>query len=93
MNPTKSVSDTVHDLKRSSSLFINKNLFRGMFSWQEGYGGFSYSKSQVEDVFNYVKNQEEHHKKRTFREEYTEFLKKSQIDYNEKYLFDFFEIS
>src|SRR5450759_963397 len=71
LNPSISVSDTVHDIKRSSSLFINnEKLCTGRFSWQEGYGGFTYSRSQISDVYNYIENQESHHKKRTFREEY-----------------------
>jgi REP element-mobilizing transposase RayT len=92
MNPNVSVSDTVHDIKRASSLFINENHFcKGTFGWQDGYGAFSYSRSQIEDVYNYIKNQEAHHSKRTFREEYIDFLKKFQVDYKECYLFDFFE--
>jgi len=74
-NPTKSVSETVHDIKQNSSLFINnEKLCRGKFNWQEGYGGFTYGKSQIEDVYNYIKNQEQHHKKVTFRDEYIQFL-------------------
>jgi REP element-mobilizing transposase RayT len=90
MNPKLSVSDTVHDLKRSSALFINQNeLCRGSFAWQEGYGGFSYSKSQIKDVYNYIRDQEIHHKKKTFRDEYLDLLKKYEIEYDAKYLFDF----
>lgn len=92
MNPKISVSDTVHDLKRGSSLFINENkLIKYHFEWQEGYGGFSYSKSQIQDVYNYVRDQEIHHKKRTFREEYLDFLRKFEIEYDERFLFDFFD--
>ena len=92
LNPSVSVSDTVHDLKRSSSLFINnEKLCPCRFSWQEGYGGFTYSRSQIADVYYYIENQESHHKKRTFREEYTELLKKFEIEYEEKYLFEFFD--
>ena len=62
LNPSISVSDTVHDIKRSSSLFINNEKFCfGRFSWQEGYGGFSYGRSQIADIYNYIKNQESHH--------------------------------
>jgi REP element-mobilizing transposase RayT len=94
MNPSVSLSNTVHDLKRGSSLFINQNkLCMGQFNWQDGFGGFSYSRSQVEDVYNYILNQEVHHKAKTFKEEYIEFLQKFQIDYDQNYLFDFFEIS
>ena len=92
LNPSKSLSDTVHDIKRSSSLFINnKNYFKGKFYWQEGYAAFSYSKSQIKDVYNYILNQEEHHKIKSFREEYIEFLQKYDIEYNEKYLFNFYD--
>jgi len=91
LNPTKSVSDTVHDIKRSSSIFINENkLVQGRFSWQEGYGGFTYSRSQIDDVFRYIQNQEIHHAKRTFKEEYIENLQKFEIEYDPKYLFEFY---
>jgi REP element-mobilizing transposase RayT len=57
LNPSKSISDTVHDIKRSSSLFINNsNLCKGKFEWQEGYGGFTYSRSQLDDVYKYIEN-------------------------------------
>jgi REP element-mobilizing transposase RayT len=92
LNPSVSISDTIWELKRSSSLFINSNeWFKSKFNWQDGYGAFSYSRSQVENVFNYIKNQEMHHKKRTFRDEYIEFLEKFEIEYDKKYLFDFFD--
>ena len=92
MNPAKSISDTVHALKRRSSIHINKhNLSPAHFSWQEGYGAFSYSKSQLNDVYNYIFNQEAHHKKKSFKEEYIDFLKKFEIEYQEKFLFDFLE--
>ena len=92
MNPNLSVSETVHDLKRSSSIFINQNgLCKFNFGWQEGYGAFSYSKSQIQGKYDYIINQEIHHKKWSFREEYLELLKEFAIDYNEKYLFDFLD--
>jgi putative transposase len=92
MNPDKSVSDTVHDVKRSTSLFINQErLCMGKFSWQEGYGAFSYSRSQIDNVYKYILKQEQHHKKKTFREEYIQFLEKFDIEYDERYLFDFWE--
>jgi putative transposase len=92
MHPTVSVSDTIYHIKRGSSLFINKNkLCMGRFAWQEGYGGFTYSKSQIEDVYNYILNQEAHHKKVTFRDEYIQFLKKFEIEYDERFLFDFMD--
>ena len=92
LNPSISVSDTVHDIKRSSSLFINnEKLCPGKFSWQEGYGGFTYSRSQIADVYNYIENQEAHHKKRTFREEYIDILTKNEIEFDQQFLFDFWD--
>jgi len=92
LNPKLSISETVKELKRSSSIFINdQRFFTGKFEWQEGYGGFSYGRSQIENVYEYVKNQENHHQKRTFKEEYLEFLKKYEIEFEEQYLFEFFE--
>jgi len=90
LNPSISISDTVHDIKRNSSLFINKErLCKGKFAWQEGYGGFTYSRSQLENVYHYIQNQEKHHEKSTFKAEYVEFLKKFAIDFDEQFLFDF----
>ncbi len=92
LNPNDKISDLVGTIKKSSSAFINeKKWFRGKFHWQDGYGAFSYGKSQINDVYNYIKNQELHHKKCTFREEYIEFLKQFEIAYDDNYLFDFFE--
>ena len=92
LNPNDKISDLVGTIKKSSSTFINeKGWFRGKFHWQDGYGAFSYGKSQLDKIYNYVKNQESHHKKRSFREEYIELLKRFEIEYEEKYLFDFFE--
>jgi REP element-mobilizing transposase RayT len=88
MRPVQSLSDLMQDIKGSSSKWINdKKLVNGKFSWQEGYGAFSYSKSHLTQVCNYIEQQEEHHKKRTFTEEYREFLKKFEIDFNENYIF------
>jgi putative transposase len=92
LNPSKSISDTVHDIKRGSSLFINtEKLCDSKFSWQEGYGAFSYSKSHLDRVFTYIQNQEKHHNKSTFQEEYVQFLKKYEVAYNEQFLFDFMD--
>ena len=92
LNPSVSVSDTVHDIKRSSSLFINnEKLCPYRFSWQEGYGGFTYSRSQIADIFYYIENQESHHKKRTFREEYIDILTKNEIEFDQQFLFDFWD--
>lgn len=92
LNPNDKISDLIACIKRESSSFINeKKFFRGKFHWQDGYGAFSYSRSQLDVVYNYIANQEVHHKKRTFREEYVELLKKYEIQFDEKYLFDFIE--
>ena len=92
LNPAKSISDTVREIKRSSSIFINeKKWFKKKFNWQEGYGGFSYGKSQIDKVYNYIQNQEQHHKKQTFRNEYIAFLKKFEIEYDQQFLFKFFD--
>ncbi len=88
MRPTQSISDLLKQIKQASSIWINKKgLINGRFSWQEGYGAFSYSKSQVPFVIKYIKNQEKHHIKKTFTEEYIDFLKEFKIDYDERYVF------
>ena len=92
LKPNVTISDLVRDIKTGSAQFINdNNWIRGKFQWQEGFGAFSYSKSQIDNVINYILNQEEHHKTRTFKEEYLDFLKKFDIEYNEKYLFEWIE--
>lgn len=89
LKPSMPISDLVRDVKNNFSNFINKKGFvKGKFSWQEGFGAFSYSHSQLEQVYNYVMNQELHHHKRTFKEEYEDFLQKFAIDYNPQYLFN-----
>ena len=89
LKPVMAISDLVRDIKNNSSNFINDHrLVKGKFSWQDGYGAFSYGHSQIETVYNYILNQEKHHKKKTFREEYIKFLEKFHIQYNEKYLFE-----
>lgn len=92
MQPDKSVSDIVRDVKSNSSSFLNNNkLVNRYFNWQEGFGAFSYSKSQAPAVVEYILNQKEHHRKKTFKEEYLDFLQKFEIEYNEKYLFEFYD--
>jgi REP element-mobilizing transposase RayT len=92
LNPNDKISDLVATIKRSSSTLINQQKwFRGKFHWQDGYGAFSYSRSQLEKVYRYIENQETHHKKNCFRKEYVNLLKQFKIEYNEKYLFEFFE--
>lgn len=91
-NPKVSISDTVHDIKRSTSILINDNrLSNFQFNWQDGYGAFSYSRSHIDNVFKYIQNQEQHHKKEKFRTEYIQFLKKFDIEFEERFLFDFFD--
>jgi putative transposase len=88
MRPSQSISDLMQDIKGSSSKWINERRFlRGKFSWQEGYGAFSYSKPELPNVINYINNQIIHHKKKTFLEEYLEMLKEFEIDYDDKYIF------
>ena len=92
LQPSIAISDLVRDIKAGSSNFINdQNWIRGKFNWQEGFGAFSYSRSQIDSVIKYILNQEEHHKKFSFKEEYIDFLKKFEIEYNEKYLFNWIE--
>ena len=92
LKPSIAISDLVRDIKNNSTNFINDNKFiKGRFSWQEGYGVFSYSHSQIDNVYNYILSQEKHHARKSFREEYFEILKKHEIDYSEKYLFDWIE--
>ena len=92
LRPVMAISDLVRDIKNNSSNFIkDKGWVKGKFSWQEGYGAFSYSHSDIENVYQYILNQEAHHKEKTFREEYIDLLKKFEIEYNEKYLFDWIE--
>ena len=91
LRPSMAISDLVRDIKNNSSNFINERKFLpGKFSWQEGYGAFSYSHSHIENVYNYILNQEKHHHSKTFKEEYFEFLKEFEIEFNEKYLFDWY---
>ena len=86
------ISDLVEEIKTSSNKWINDNkLSRYKFEWQKGYGAFTHSHSQIDAIIKYVLNQEQHHKRRTFKEEYLEILKKNDIKYNDDYLFDFFD--
>ncbi|WP_410493127.1 transposase [Chryseobacterium sp. P1-3] len=88
----KAKPDLVRDIKAGSSKFINeKGWINGKFNWQEGYGAFSYSKSSVDSVIKYILNQEEHHKKKTFKEEYLDVMSKFEIEYDPKYLFEWIE--
>ena len=88
LRPAQSISDLLQDIKGGSSKWINeRKLVKGRFSWQEGYGAFSYAKSDLPNVINYINNQENHHRKMTFVEEYIELLQQFGIDYNDNYIF------
>jgi putative transposase len=89
LRPSMSISNLVRDIKNNSSNFINeKKWVKGKFSWQEGYGAFSYSHADIQKVYNYILNQEAHHKIMTFKEEYVALLNEFEIEYNDKYLFE-----
>jgi putative transposase len=90
-NPTLLISDLVRDIKASSSGFLKDKGWVKGFCWQEGYGAFTYSQSQVKAVIQYVLNQEEHHRIRTFHEEYLAFLRKFEVPYDTKYVFEFYD--
>ncbi len=93
IEPTMAVSDLVRDIKAGSSKFINEcHWIKTKFNWQGGFGAFSYSRSQIGNVIKYILNQEQHHNKRTFKEEYISFLNKFEIEYDEKYLFEFIDL-
>lgn len=88
LHPDCALSDLVRDIKAGSSKFINgKRWVPGRFSWQEGFGAFSYSRSQIGMVIRYIENQPKHHATKSFREEYVEFLEKFNVDYEERYIF------
>ena len=92
LKPSISISDLVRDIKAGSSKFINDSKWiKGKFNWQEGFGAFSYSKSNLDNVVKYILNQEERHQKKTFKNEYLDFLEKFEIEYDSKYLFDWVE--
>jgi putative transposase len=92
LKPAMRISDLIRDIKNNSTNFINeKGWLQNKFSWQDGYGAFSYSESNFGNVIDYIKNQKQHHAKRTFRSEYLSFLKKFNIPFEEKYLFDFYD--
>lgn len=88
LRPDCSLSDLVRDVKAGSSKFINEQRWMvGRFSWQEGFGAFSYSRSQLGAVIRYIENQQRHHATKSFREEYLELLEKFEIAYDPKYVF------
>jgi len=92
LHPSVSIADMARDIKSSSSKLINENnLIKGKFRWQEGYGAFTYSRSQIDSVAKYILNQPEHHKKKSFKEEYLDILDKLDIQYDDKYLFEWYD--
>lgn len=92
MKPSCCLSDLVREIKKSSNAFINEKKFsKFKFEWQKGYGAFSYSHSSLDNVIAYIQNQKEHHKNKSFREEYIDFLKKFEVEYKEEYLFNWIE--
>lgn len=92
MKPSCCLSDLVREIKKSSTTFIKeKKITKFNFRWQEGFGAFSYSHSSLNNVIAYIQNQKEHHRKKTFKEEYIEFLEKFQIEFKDEYLFEWLE--
>ena len=93
MKPSCCLSDLVRDVKKSSNEWVNAQRFsRSKFKWQDGYGAFSYSHSNFGNVIRYIENQKIHHKKKSFREEYLEFLEKFQIEFKDEYLFEWIDL-
>ena len=87
MRSTQSLSDLMKQVKQDSSKWINnKGFVNGKFSWQAGFGTFSYLKQEIQNVINYIKNQEQHHKTLTFKEEYLRLLKEFSIEFDERYI-------
>jgi putative transposase len=93
LKPSICLSDLVREIKKSSdSMIREKRLSPFAFQWQEGFGAFSYGHSQLTDVIQYIENQKEHHKKRTFKEEYLAFLKAFEIEFKDEYLFEWIDV-
>jgi len=92
MKPSCCLSDLVREIKKASNTFINEKKFiKSKFEWHDGYGTFSYSHSALNHVIAYIQNQKEHHRKKSFKEEYIDFLKKFEVEYNAAYLFKWIE--
>jgi putative transposase len=92
MKPNCCLSDLVREIKKSTNEFINEKKFTNFgFQWQEGYGAFSYSHSSLDNVISYINNQKEHHKKKSFKDEYIGFLTNFKIEFKDEYLFDWIE--
>ena len=92
LHPAIAISDLVKDVKRASHNWINeKGFIKGKFEWQDGYGAFSYGKSQIDHVYKYILNQKKHHTKQSFKTEYTSLLKLFEINFKDEYLFEFYD--
>lgn len=92
LRPAMALAELVRDIKSDSSDWINRRkLARGKFAWQEGYGAFSYGHSQLDTIIRYIQNQEKHHRRRSFRNEYLALLRKFEIEFKEEYVFQFMD--
>jgi putative transposase len=92
LKPAMALADLVREIKADSTNFINENKWvHGRFNWQEGYGAFSYGHSQLDTIIRYIHNQEKHHQKRSFKDEYLTLLRKFDIAFEDKYVFKFVE--
>ncbi len=91
LHPTVAVSDLVRDIKANSSRFINeKGWLRGRFNWQDGFGAFTYAKSQIDEVVKYILRQPVHHQRQSFKDEFYSTLNKFEVEYDDKYLFEWY---
>ena len=91
LDPSISISEMARNIKANSSKWMNEEIIkRGNFRWQKGFGAFSYSKSQIDRVIKYILNQEQHHRRKSFQEEYLKMLNKLEIQYADKYLFEWY---
>lgn len=92
LKPNIALSDLVREIKANSSKFINeKGWIKGKFNWQEGFGAFSYGHSQLDSIISYIQNQEKHHQEKSFKDEYLSLLRKFDVAFQDKYIFDFLE--
>jgi REP element-mobilizing transposase RayT len=92
LRPAMALAELIRDVKADSTEWVNKRkLARGKFGWQEGYGAFSYGHSQLDVIIRYIQNQEKHHRRRSFKDEYLTLLRKFEIEFKEKYVFEFIE--
>lgn len=92
LHPAQSISDLAEEVKTAATKFIKKQPWMPFdFAWQKGFGAFSYSRSHIDAVVRYIQNQEEHHQQRSFRAEYLDLLNKFEVDYDERYLFEYYD--